>query len=1132
MFKVILIFLLVFLINPIKVFAQTNSFVSVVNPVRGSDFWETGSQEPETAVKGQADVLDRFNTSATWLIRFDAFENKDIVDLLQSRSDDEKGIFLEVIPSWTNAAGVKYHRSNNWHEAGSALLSGYEREERIKLIDTVFERFKGIFNSYPKSVGAWWIDSFSLQYLQQKYGITGALIVSDQYTTDNYQIWGQYLSTPYYPSKKYVLYPAQSKENKLPVVMMQWAARDPVNSYGKGVEVSTYSVQPNDYIDYHNLDTNYFSTLVDIYTKQNFNSFGHIVVGFENSYLWEKYEGEYASQIKAVVEKQASGQLKTVTMQQFASWYSQTFPNLSPPHLIVAGDPLGTDKKVVWFMNTYYRAGWFFNEEGSVFRDVRQYVEGEEELCFQKRCDEVNFATFATRVLDEVSFGHKKVVDEGKISDFRVSKFKENFVITYKNEGGRQRLIEFLPRDIRIDDKISSIDGIILETIKDQLNTIKEQTKLKQGSFEWSLWSVLTKTFLFLGFLTLGCLVPGWVLISRILPKRTSGLQKGTLALILGLSLVTLLFYILTFLNLRQAIFAYFAINLLILIKIYRPRKFELDKFNLLVLGIIGLGTIFQSIPVFKSGLNFPYGLGFWGPNTHDGVWHVSLINQLIKDVPPQNPIYGGQVLKNYHYFYDLLVAATNYTVGIPILDLVFRFYPIIFSILLGVGTYCLVKYFLSVKEKLAILSSLYLVYFAGSFGWIVEYLKERRLGGESAFWANQSISFNLNPPFAISLLLVLAILLLLPNLKSKLSVLIVSILAGSLIAFKAYGAILIILSFISVGIFKRNLHYILVSFLSFLLSSILFLPNFSPNQKLIVFSPFWFIHSMVDAPDRVGWVRLTLARITGFEQGNWFKFVTAETIGFLIFLFGNLGTRAFALLSILKIKHIVQHTNYLFIFVFSFLAFIIPILFIQAGNSWNTIQFLYYFLYVAAVLGGIIFAKLVAKAPKPIAVVASIIFVVTTPINSWATANGYLGYKPHAYISKEELAALKFLATQEDGMVLTFPYDPKLKNKIAEPWPILVYDSTAYVSAVSNKQVFVSDEPQNQILLTDYKKRVVASKDFFSSGGDNQRLNFLLDNNIKYIYLPKIYNFVVDESKIGAINIFENEETIIYKIK
>lgn len=1105
-----LIFFMFFLPHPI--FAQGSSFVSIVNPVRGSDFWEITNQQPETAVVGQMEILKQFNLPATWLLRFDALDNKNIVDLL---SKSETGLFLEVTPSWTDKAGVKYQKSQNWHDAGSAFLTGYEREDRTKLIDSAFEEFKKVFGSYPKSVGAWWIDAYSLDYMQKKYGISASLIVSDQYSTDNYQIWGQYFSTPYYPSKKNALHPAQTIENKLPVVMMQWAARDPVNSFGNGVEESTYSVQANDYLDYHNLDIKYFSSLADLYAKQSLNQSNHLTVGLENSYFWEKYKAEYQNQIKVLSEMKKTGEISVVTMKDFASWYKNRFPDFSPSQIIVADDPLGSFKKVVWFMNPYYRAGWFLNKDGSVFRDIRQYVDGEQELCFKSRCDSVNFATTATRVLDEVSFGHKWVIDEGKISDFKVIKQGENFVIDYKNEAGNARKIEFLPRDISVDGKISSIDGAILEATKYQLDQQKERIDLAEGPFNWSLQDVFFKTLKFLAFLTFGSLIPGFLMIRRI-----------SISLPLGFALVTLLFYLLSLANFKQGIFIYLLINFFLALKNWKIISKISFKIDIFPTALILIGTIFQQLPTFKNGLLFPYGLGFWGPNTHDGLWHVALINQLINSAPPQNPIFAGEILKNYHYFYDLMVAAASFVTGIPVFDLLFRFYPVIFSLLLGILTYFLINLLLEGKKqkKLAFLFGIYLVYFSGSFGWIVEFIKFRHLGGESAFWANQSISFNLNPPFAVSLLMVIAIFLLLPNIKSFRAVALISILAGSLIAFKSYAGILILATLLIVGLYKRSLPYLATFLASALLSVILFLSNFSFSQRFIIFSPFWFIHSMIDSPDRVGWARLSLARVAGWETNNWFKFLAAEIVSFFMFLVGNLGTRVFALPYLLKIKQIVRRADYLFLFVFSLLSLTIPLFFIQAGNPWNTIQFIYYGLYVSAVAGGMVFAG-ITQINKTLAFISVAIFIVITPINSWATANGYLSYKPHAFVSNQELEALNFLSSKPEGTILTYPYNEKLKTKIAEPWPILAYDSTAYVSAMSGKATFVEDEPQNQILLTEYKKRLVASTDFFERSFDD---NFLKDNKIKYIYLPKIFNLSLDNKKL----IFENSGVLIYEVR
>ncbi len=1129
-----LLFLVLFLFSVIftpNIFAQSNSFVTVVNPVRGTDFWDLKGQNPETAVLGQIAILDKFNLPATWLLRFDVLSEKDIVDKLQGRTLDERGLFLEITPTWTSHAKVNYHQSGSWHAAGSAFLTGYERGEREQLIDTAFEKFKSVFGYYPVSVGAWWIDSYSLGYMQKKYGTVAALIVADQYSTDNYQIWGQYFGTPFYPAKNNALHPAQNLENKLDVVITQWALRDPVNSYGNGVSESTFSLQANDYIDFHDLDIKYFSRLIDIYTKQQFNQFNLAVVGLENSYSWNKYAEEYENQIKVLSEKRNAGQFSVVLMKDFASWYKSSFPKFSPTQLIVTDDPLGTFKKAVWYMDPYFRVGWFVNSEGSIFRDIRQYIDGEEELCFKNRCDSVNFATSATRVLDDVSFGQRWVVDQGQISNFKVIRNSEKFVISYNNEAGNLRQIGLLSRDISIDEKTFSIDSAILNVTTRESLVIKSAAA--SGSFlKWSLVSVVVKLGGFFIFLLLGVIIPGFILTNKVFKDKPIFLRLF-ISCTVGFVTLTLLFYIASLLHLRPLIFGYILLGFIIFIRLKLYNLLidlsKVQKFsNVIVVLIILAGTVFQVIPTFKSGLNFSYGMGLWGPNTHDGIWHMALVNQLIKSVPPENPVYAGVILKNYHFFYDLLIAATNYLSTVPVADLIFRFYPIFFSLMLGVGSYYLaLKLF---RSKIAGLFSLYLIYSAGSFGWIVEFLRERHIGGESAFWANQSVSFNLNPPFAISLVIIIALFHILFHLSFSFrlrNIFLVILLAGSLIGFKSYGAILILVSLLLVGSFKKQLYFLIIFSGAALISLLIFLPNFDLTSNLLIFAPFWFIHSMIDSPDRVGWVRLSLAREAGITTHNWFKFILAEALSLAIFIAGNLGLRVISLISLIKIKTIIKDEKILFIFIFALLSFMIPILFIQSGNPWNTIQFSYYGLYVAALVSGVVLFKL-TKLPKYIAVLVIFIILILAPINSAVTANSYLSKNPHAFISAGELQGLQFLANQTDGVVLTFPYDSRLKQRFAEPWPVYAYDSTAYIAALSKKSVYIEDEPQNQILLTDYKKRLVASKDFFLKPV-SEEMKFLLDNNIKYVYLPKIFNVRLDESTKLIKNIFENEEVVIY---
>jgi hypothetical protein len=74
-----------------------------------------------------------------------------------------------------------------------------------------------------------------------------------------------------------------------------------------------------------------------------------------------------------------------------------------------------------------------------------------------------------------------------------------------------------------------------------------------------------------------------------------------------------------------------------------------LKKQKIIPFLIILIGTFIWSLTMIRSGINYNFGVGFWGPNGHDGIWHLSLINQLQHSIPPQNPVFSGTILTNYH---------------------------------------------------------------------------------------------------------------------------------------------------------------------------------------------------------------------------------------------------------------------------------------------------------------------------------------------------------------------------------------------------------------------------------------------------------------------------------------------------
>ncbi len=1131
-FIILISFFLIFL-SPLKIFAEENNFVNIVNPIRGSDFWEFKDQRPIDAILGQKEILNKHQLPATWLIRFDALTDRQIVDSIKSNPSDEVGLFLEITPSLTSKAGVNYHKTDSWHLAGSIFLTGYSQSDRLKLIDTSFEGFKDIFGNFPKSVGAWWIDSYSLDYMQKKYGVTGALIVADQYSTDNYQIWGQYWSTPYYPAKRNTLNPAQSAEDKIPVVITQWAARDPYHAYSNGVNESTYSVQANDYTDFHNLSTDYFSKLIDIYTDQPLNKFGEVVVGLENSYQWDKYKSEYEKQVAVIKDRSVTRGVKVVTLSEFSIWYKERFPGISPEHIIVAKDPLGTEKRVVWFMNPFYRVGWFYNGEYTALRDIRQYVAGQEELCFTKICESINFAFFATRVLDDVTYGEKWITGIGKVNNLEVVAAEDNtYKLTYTNEAGREKKVEFLPRDLSINNQKMTIDLAISKGAESEEKAVISSVKNGNDTkMHIALVEVLKSSLLFALFTVLVLIFPGYIFTRNLF-----------LATSLGVVLVTLYVYIFSFftsntvvmLTIYAVIATTFAVYSKVYKDVYNDLRSVISKMDIPLYLLLLLGIIFQSYTVFKSGLLYKYGVGYWGPTGHDGIWHEALINQLIKNPSPLNPILAGEQLNNYHYFYDLFIAAVFTLTRIPVSDLIYRIIPVGLSLLLGIGTYLLSKRLF--ESKAAAMFSVYLVYFTGSFGWIVEYFRSKTLGGESVFWANQAISFNFNPPFALSLIILISIIIFLSEgaINTKKGFIALVILIGTLVEYKAYAGVLVIaaLGLVSLKIFiDRDTKYIKLFSSSLALSLLVFLPNNSNSSSLIQLSPFWFIHSMIDSPDRVGWLKLSQARSTYLAEGNYLKFISVELLSLIIFVVGNLGVRIFAIFSPLIVRFR-DKSVITFILAIVLMGIMIPILLIQKGNPWNTIQFIYYSLFLAAILSGGILAQMLRFKPRWFWTMLLLVLLIITPVNSLVSFKDFMGNTPPTAVSKGEFEALQFLRNQPQGVVLSYQYHGDPKVKVKEPVPIFAYVSSAYVSAISNQPSYIADIPQHEILQTDFQKRLVGADEFFNWQNDQWSKEFLMNNKIRYIYLPKVFNIKLNIDTLGLVSVYENDEVEVFLSK
>ena len=355
---------------------KPETFITFANPVRGSEGWQTPGQDPLELPLFQYQESTHSGIPNTWLLRYDAVTDATIsaffADLQEIDKSQTLGSFLEITPGLTEAAQVVYPPGTLFFNANRIFLSGYSIGDRRKLIDTYMSAFFDKFGFYPGSVSAWHLDSYSLQYLQEKYSVLTAMNCDDQYSTDHYRLWGGYLGSPYFPDKNNSLVPAGTFDNRVNLAMVRWAQRDLFNFYGYKSE-SAYSVQVNDYLAMGQ-DTKYFENLLKLYEQKNFNEFTYLNIGLENDYYLPNYKDEIRKVYQVLRDNRDKYNLRYSSLNDFGDWFKARYPESSPAYFYQTADPTGKNPgKVFWYQSPHYRIGLKSAEGKTEIIDFRVY---------------------------------------------------------------------------------------------------------------------------------------------------------------------------------------------------------------------------------------------------------------------------------------------------------------------------------------------------------------------------------------------------------------------------------------------------------------------------------------------------------------------------------------------------------------------------------------------------------------------------------------------------------------------------------------------------------------------------------------------------------------------------------------
>lgn len=351
--------------------------VNIYNFVRNSDYRVSNDEEVlyETTWH-QIQLLKQARLPATWALQYDALINPRFQKLFKEQltTNDEIAAWWEIPEPLAENAGLKWRGQHEWDPAANVGFSpGYTPVERRKLVDVYMADFKKIFGYYPRTVGSWYIDEVTLDYMARQYGIVASCNCKDQIGTDGYTLWGGYWNQAYYPSRLNAYMPAQTRAGQIDVPVFRMLGSDPIYQYGNSRGMFTLEpVYPES-----GGSADWVTWFMDNLVKQPSLAFGYTQVGQENDIQdgWVSMKTGLTRQVELLAALARDGKIQVETLAQAGQWFHNHY-SLTPPTSVVALDDWKhQNHKAVWYDSRFYRLNVLWTNGAFYIRDLHCFDE-------------------------------------------------------------------------------------------------------------------------------------------------------------------------------------------------------------------------------------------------------------------------------------------------------------------------------------------------------------------------------------------------------------------------------------------------------------------------------------------------------------------------------------------------------------------------------------------------------------------------------------------------------------------------------------------------------------------------------------------------------------------------------------
>ncbi len=330
-------------------------------------------------------LVKQYGFPGTYALKYDALMEPRYQELLKEYLDenDELGVWWEITEPLCRRAGVAFHDTRMEVEyddrVDSAYCLGYTPADRKKIVDAYMADFYGIYGRYPANIGAWVMDSVTMGYAREKYGVKAACICRDQIATDGFTLWGGWPNGVYFPSRDNAFVPASTAEKQMDIPVFRLLGPDPIYNFEAnvrgGVMEGVYTMEP---AWLPGRDPKFVGSYFASMTGEDALGIQYGQVGQENNFLWENIQPGLEAQLQLMERLVKEGKLRVETMGATAEWFSKQYRLTPPATFQISSDWSGHGLSAQWYASVNYRLG-LLGEDGHLrIRDLFLYRENYE----------------------------------------------------------------------------------------------------------------------------------------------------------------------------------------------------------------------------------------------------------------------------------------------------------------------------------------------------------------------------------------------------------------------------------------------------------------------------------------------------------------------------------------------------------------------------------------------------------------------------------------------------------------------------------------------------------------------------------------------------------------------------------